>query len=185
MCKDNHLLGEFMLDGIPSALKGVPQIEVTFAIDENSILTVTAKEKGSGKKGGITITNEKGRLNKEQIEKMIKDSERHAKSDKIVREKLESKQTLQNYISSMKQTISSDGISGKLGRGDISTIEDNLTDQADWIEANEDASKEDYEDHLKELQSICDPIIAKVYKTERSHHGGGKGEDEEEIDGDL
>mmetsp|Transcript_35982 Transcript_35982/g.26726 ORF Transcript_35982/g.26726 Transcript_35982/m.26726 type:complete len:92 (-) Transcript_35982:335-610(-) len=78
LVKDNHLLGEFNLEGIPAALKGVPQIEVTFSIDENSILTVTAKDKGSGKKEGMTITNEKGRLNKAQIEKMIKDAEKFA-----------------------------------------------------------------------------------------------------------
>jgi endoplasmic reticulum chaperone BiP len=87
-----------MLDGIPSALKGVPKIDVTFSIDENSILTVTAKDQGSGRKEGTTITNDKGRLNKDQIEKMIKEADRYAEHDKKVREKIEAKKTLQDYI---------------------------------------------------------------------------------------
>lgn len=97
-----------MLSGIPSARKGVPQVDVTFILDENSILTVTAKEKGSGKSGGMTITNEKGRLTKEQIEKMIKDSERFAKKDNEIREKLEAKKSLEDYLNSMRNTINDD-----------------------------------------------------------------------------
>lgn len=163
LVKDNHLLGEFMLTGIPSALKGVPKIDVTFVIDENSILTVTAKDQGSGKKEGLTITNDKGRLNKDQIEKMIKDSEKYADHDKKIRERIEAKKSLEDYIASMKSTIS-EGVASKLSRSDISTIEDNVKDQEDWMESNEEADKDDYEYHLKELQEICNPIISKVYK---------------------
>ena len=95
LVKDNHLLGKFDLNGIPPAPRGVPQIEVTFQIDENSILSVTAKERGTGKTESITITNDKGRLSKEDIERMIHDAEKNAEQDKILKEKLDAKQSLE------------------------------------------------------------------------------------------
>lgn len=129
LTKDNHLLGEFQIEGIPSAKKGVPQIEVTFALDENSILTVNAKDKGSGVKTGITITNDQSRLNKDEIEQMIKESEKFAEHDKRVKEKIEAKSQLEKYISSMKTSIDSDsGLSSKLSGDDVSRIEEALSD---------------------------------------------------------
>jgi heat shock protein 5 len=98
LTKDNHNLGKFDMTGIPPAPKGVPQIEVTFEIDENSILTVSAADKGTGKKETITITNDKGRLSKEEIEQMIADSEKYAEEDKLVKEKIDAKNSFENYI---------------------------------------------------------------------------------------
>lgn len=105
MTKDNHLLGKFDLTGIPPAPRGVPQIEVTFEIDENSILSVTAHEKGTGKSESITVTNDKGRLSKEEIEAMIRDAEKFAEQDKELKEKIDAKNSLENYVYTMRNTI--------------------------------------------------------------------------------
>jgi len=165
LVKDNHLLGKFDLNGIPPAPKGVPQIEVTFEIDENSILTVSASDKGTGKKETITITNDKGRLSKEEIERMIKDSEKYAEEDKAIKEKIDAKNTFENYIYQMKNSVEDkDKLAEKLEEEDKSTIKDALTDASDWLNANADAEKDDFEDKLKELQGVCDPIISKVYQ---------------------
>jgi len=164
LTKDNHNLGKFDMTGIPPAPKGVPQIEVTFEIDENSILTVSASDKGTGKKETITITNDKGRLTKEEIERMIADSDKFADEDKAIKEKIDAKNSFENYIYQMKTTIEDkDKLAEKLSDEDKSTIKDALTDAQDWFNANVDAEKDDFEDKLKELQSTCDPIISKVY----------------------
>jgi len=123
LCKDNHQLGKFDLTGIPPAARGVPQIEVTFEIDENSILTVTGVEKGVGKAETISITNDKGRLTKEEIEQMISDAEKFADEDKEIKDKIDAKHSLQNYIYTMRNTIEdSDKLADKLSDDDKSTI---------------------------------------------------------------
>lgn len=184
LVKDNHLLGKFDLNGIPPAPKGVPQIEVTFEIDENSIMSVSASDKGTGKKEVITITNDKGRLSKEEIEKMIKDSEKYAEEDKAIKEKIDAKNQFENYIYQMKNSIEDkDKLAEKIEEEDKSKIKDALTDASDWLNANTDAEKDDFEDKLKELQSICDPIISKLYQG-MGGQGGADGGDggEEEFD---
>ena len=166
MTKDNHLLGQFELTGIPPAPKGVPQIEVTFEIDENSILTVSANDKGTGKKETITIENDKGRLSKEEIERMIADSEKYADEDKAIKEKIDAKNQFENYIYQMKNSVDDkDKLADKISEDDKSTIKDALTDASDWLNANSDAEKDDFEDKLKELQRVCDPIISAVYQS--------------------
>merc|ERR1711943_164444 len=123
LTKDNHNLGKFDLTGIPPAAKGVPQIEVTFEIDENSILTVSANDKGTGKKETITITNDKGRLTKEEIDQMIKDSEKYAEEDKAIKAKIDAKNQFENYIYQMKNSIEDkDKLVEKLSDEDKSTI---------------------------------------------------------------
>lgn len=165
MTKDNHNLGKFDMTGIPPAPKGVPQIEVTFEIDENSILTVSASDKGTGKKEAITITNESGRLTKEEIEQMIADSEKYADEDKAIKEKIDAKNSFENYIYQMKSSIEDkDKLKEKLEEEEKSTIADALTDSQDWLNANSDAEKDEFEDKLKELQAVCDPIIKKFYQ---------------------
>lgn len=160
-------MGKFDLSGIPPAQRGVPQIEVTFEIDENSILTVSGVEKGTGKAETISITNDKGRLTKEEIEKMIADAEKFADEDKAIKEKIDAKHSLQNYIFSMRNTIEDkDKLAEKLDEDDKSTISDALTEAEDWLNANDDAEKDDFDEHMKELQSVCDPIIAKVYQSQ-------------------
>jgi len=152
LTKDNHNLGKFDMNGIPPAPKGVPQIEVTFEIDENSILTVSASDKGTGKKETITITNDKGRLTKEEIEQMIADSEKYAEEDKAIKEKIDAKNSFENYIYQMKSQIDDkDKLADKLEEEDKSTITEALTDAQDWLNANADAEKDDFEDKLKEL----------------------------------
>ena len=184
MTKDNHLLGKFDLTGIPPAPRGVPQIEVTFEIDENSILSVIAKEKGTGKEESITITNDKGRLSKEEIEAMIRDSEKFAEQDKELKEKIDAKNSLENYIYTMKNTIEDkEKLADKIEADDKDKIKEALSDAQDWLSSHDEADRDDLESQLKELQSICDPIIAKVYK---STGGQGRGEyDEDEDHEDL
>jgi heat shock protein 5 len=182
LTKDNHNLGKFDMTGIPPAPKGVPQIEVTFEIDENSILTVSASDKGTGKKETITITNDKGRLTKEEIEQMIADSEKYAEEDKAIKEKIDAKNAFENYIYAMKNQVEDkDKLADKISDEDKGTIKDALTDASDWLNANVDAEKDDFEDKLKELQTVCDPIISKVYQA-AGGQGGEKGAEEEEYD---
>lgn len=184
LTKDNHNLGKFDMTGIPPAPKGVPQIEVTFEIDENSILTVSAADKGTGKKETITITNDKGRLTKEEIDQMIADSEKYADEDKAIKEKIDAKNQFENYIYQMKNSVEDkEKLAEKLTDEDKSTIKDALTDAQDWLNANSDAEKDDFEDKLKELQSTCDPIVSKVYQAAGGQGGAeGKEEEEEEFD---
>ncbi len=165
MTKDNHNLGKFDLNGIPPAPRGVPQIEVTFEIDENSILSVSANEKGTGKTESITITNDKGRLSKDEIDAMIRDAEKFADQDKALKEKIDAKNSLENYIYTMRNTIEDkEKLADKIEAADKDKIKEALQDAQDWLNSNDDAEREDFEDHLKELQSLCDPIISKVYK---------------------
>merc|ERR1711957_667890 len=141
--------------------RGQAQIEVTFEVDENSILKVSAVEKATGKTEKIVITNDSGRLSKEEIEKMIKDAEEFAESDKNVKEKIDSKNALENYIYSMKNTVEDkEKLADKLAEGE----------------------KEDFETHLKDLQKICDPIIAKIYKQTGGQPGAKEEESTEEPD---
>lgn len=165
LTKDNHNLGKFDMNGIPPAPKGVPQIEVTFEIDENSILTVSASDKGTGKKETITITNDKGRLTKEQIDQMIADSQKFEAEDKAIKEKIDTRNQFENYIYQMKNSVEAkDKLAEKLSEEEKQKIQDGLTDAQDWLNANQDAEKDEFEDKLKELQGICDPIIQKVYQ---------------------
>lgn len=181
LVKDNHELGKFDLTGIPPAPRGTPQIEVTFEMDENSILTVSAHEKGIGKTETITITNDKGRLTPEEIERMVQDGEKFADQDKEIKEKIDSRNQLENYIYQMRNQIDdSEKLADKLDEDDKATIDDALVEQQDWLNSNHDADKEDFEEHLKELQKVCDPIISKIYQGQ-----GGQGQDEDEEFEDL
>jgi heat shock protein 5 len=146
MTKDNHLLGKFDLTGIPPAPRGVPQIEVTFEIDENSILSVTAKDKGAGKEETITITNDKGRLSKDEIDAMIRDAEKFADQDKALKEKIDAKNSLENYIYTMRNTIEDkEKLAEKIEDEDKTKIKDALTEATEWISSHEDADKDDFE----------------------------------------
>lgn len=152
------------MTGIPPAPRGVPKIEVTFEIDENSILTVSAHEQGTGKSESISITNDKGRLTKEEIERMVADAEKFADEDKALKEKIDAKHQLENYIYQMRNTIEDkEKLADKIDAEDKSSIQDALAEASDWLSSNDDADKDDLEEHLKTLQRVCDPIIAKVY----------------------
>ena len=180
LVKDNHQLGKFDLNGIPPAPRGVPQIEVTFEIDENSILTVSAHEKGTDKKETISITNDKGRLTKDEIERMIADAEKFAEEDKLLKDKIDAKHQLEHYIYQMRNTIEDkEKLADKIDDDDKSLIQDALAEHSDWLSSNDDADKDDFEEHLKDLQRVCDPIIAKVYQASGGQGGGSHDDDED------
>lgn len=173
------------MTGIPPAPRGVPQIDVTFEIDENSILSVTAHEKGTGKQESITITNDKGRLSKEEIDAMIRDSEKFAEQDKALKEKIDAKNSLENYVYTMRNTIEDkEKLADKIEDSDKEKIKEALQEAQEWINSHEDAEKEDLESQLKDLQSICDPIISKVYQAHGGQSQGGH-DHEDEDHGDL
>jgi len=152
LVKDNHELGKFDMTGIPPAPRGTPKIDVTFEIDENSILTVSAKETGSGKVESISITNDKGRLTKEEIERMVADAEKFADEDKALKEKIDAKHQLENYIYQMRNTIEDkEKLADKLDDSDKNTIAEALSEAGDWLSSNDDAEKDDLEEHFKDL----------------------------------
>merc|ERR1712106_1062350 len=153
---------------------GVPQIEVSFEIDANGILNVGAEDKGTGKTEKITITNDKGRLSQEDIERMVQEAEEFQEEDKKVRDKIESRNALENYVYSMKNTLgdSEKGVADKID-DDRETIEKALEEVNEWLDDNQDAEKEDFDEKLKEVQDTCSPIISKVYQESGGAPGGG------------
>jgi len=174
MTKDNHLLGEFELSGIPPAPRGTPQIEVTFFIDANGILNVEAADKGSGKSEKITITNEKGRLSQEEIDRMVQEAEEFAEEDKRAKERVDARNNLETYAYNMKNQVEdSDKLGGSLDESDKQTVKEAVNEAIEWLDENQDAEKEDYEEKLKSLEDTCSPIVSKAYAA----GGGGGGGD--------
>jgi heat shock protein 5 len=185
MTKDNHQLGKFELTGIPPAPRGVPQIEVSFEIDANGILQVSAADKGTGKAEKITITADKGRLSEEEIERMVQEAEEFQEEDKKVREKIEARNQLENYVYSMKNQLSDSekGVADKISDEDKETIEKALEEANEWLDDNQESEKEDFEEKLKEVQDTCSPIISKVYKESGGAPGGGDFGGDDDLDG--
>jgi len=164
MTKDNHVLGKFDLTGIPPAPRGVPQIEVTFEIDVNGILKVTAEDKGTGNKNNIVINSNTNRLSPEEIERMIKDSEKFADEDKKVKERVDAKNELESYAYSLKtQLADKEKLGGKLSADDKETIEKAVEEQIKWLESNQGADTEELKEHKKQLEEIVTPIMTKLY----------------------
>lgn len=173
MTKDNNKLGQFDLTNIPPAPRGVPQIEVTFEIDANGILKVSALDKGTGKSESITITNDDRRLSQEDIDRMVQEAEEFADEDAAIKKRIEAKNSLENMVYSLKGQLSDkDGLGGKLDSDDKETIEEALKEKQKWLDSNPSADAEDYEEQLSELQSTVAPITAKLYQ------GGSAGDDE-------
>ncbi|CAR24939.1 Hsp70 family ATPase KAR2 [Lachancea thermotolerans CBS 6340] len=163
MAKDNNRLGQFELTGIPSAPRGVPQIEVTFALDANGILKVSATDKGTGKSNSITITNDKGRLSQEQIEKMVEDAEKFASEDAEVRAKIEARNQLENYAHSLKNQVNGE-LADKFEEDDKETLLDAVNDVLEWMEDNSDsAAAEDFKEKFESLSQVAYPITSKLY----------------------
>merc|ERR1712215_59609 len=142
MTKDNHLLGKFDLTGIPPAPRGVPQIEVTFDNDANGILNVPACDKSTGKQNKITITNDKGRLSKEEIERMVNDAEKFKADDEKQKERISAKNGLESYCFNMKTTIEDEKVKDKISEDDM----------------------KEFNDKQKEVEAVCNPIITKLYQ---------------------
>ena len=164
MTKDNHLLGKFDLTGIPPAPRGVPQIEVTFEIDVNGILRVSAEDKGSGNKEAITITNDQNRLTPEDIERMVNEAERYAEEDKKVKERVESRNELESYAYSLKNQVSDkEKLGAKLSQEDTDTIMKAVEEAIEWLDANQNAETEEYKTKKKTLEEAVNPIISKLY----------------------
>ncbi|XP_008228833.1 PREDICTED: heat shock 70 kDa protein [Prunus mume] len=162
--KDNNLLGKFELTGIPPAPRGVPQINVCFDIDANGILNVSAEDKTAGVKNKITITNDKGRLSKEEIERLVQEAERYKAEDEEVKKKVDAKNSLENYAYSMRNTVKDEKIAGKLDPADKQKIEKAIDEAIEWLDRNQLAEVEEFEDKQKELEGLCNPIIAKIYQ---------------------
>jgi len=171
MTKDNNLLGKFELSGIPPAPRGVPQIEVTFDIDANGILNVSAEDKTTGNRNKITITNDKGRLSKEQIERMVKEAENYKKQDEEAKDRVESKNKLENYAYSVRNSINDEKLKDKITGEDRTTIETAVEETIKWLDVNQSASKGEFDQKVKDLESKVNPIMTKLYQA----GGGGAG----------
>jgi heat shock protein 5 len=180
MTKDNNQLGKFELNGIPPAPRGVPQIEVAFDLDANGILKVSASDKGTGKAESITITNDKGRLTPEDIERMVQEAEEFAEEDKAMKGKIEARNGLENYAFSLKnQVADEEGLGGQIDEDDKQTILDAVKEAIDWLEDNgPTASAEDFEEQKEQLSGVAYPITSKLYGS------GAPSEDDEPLDHD-
>ena len=164
MTKDNNLLGRFNLDGIPSAPRGVPQIEVTFEIDENGIMNVTATDKGTSKNARITITNNKGRLSKEEIERLIKESEKYKDQDDLIRKKVEARNGLESYLVNVKHSLGDEQLKDKLSADDRDRVSNKVSEVQKWLDSNSEAETAEYERKQKEVEDLFNPIMQKVYQ---------------------
>uniref|UniRef100_A0A0V0JD43 Heat shock cognate protein n=1 Tax=Schistocephalus solidus TaxID=70667 RepID=A0A0V0JD43_SCHSO len=202
MTRDNNLLGKFELSGIPPAPRGVPQIEVTFDIDANGILNVSACDKSTGKSNKITITNDKGRLSKDDIERMVQEADKYKSEDEAQRNRIAAKNGLESYAFSMKSTIEEEGLKDKLSEEDKKKIAEKCEEALRWLDSNQTAEKEEFEHKQKELEAVCNPIVTKLYQGAGggmpggfpgaggmpggagggSSPGGGKGPTIEEVD---
>ncbi|CAJ0941316.1 unnamed protein product, partial [Mesorhabditis belari] len=185
MTKDNHELGKFDLTGIPPAPRGVPQIEVTFEIDVNGILHVSAEDKGTGNKNKITITNDANRLSPEDIERMINDAEKFAEDDKKLKEQVEARNELESYAYSLKNQIGDkEKLGGKLDEEEKKTIEEAVDEAISWLDSNKDANTEELKERKQELEGKVQPIISKLYQGAGGGGGDGAGAGQEQEEKD-
>nr|XP_056712099.1 heat shock 70 kDa protein-like [Euleptes europaea] len=182
MTKDNNLLGKFDLTGIPPAPRGVPQIEVTFDIDANGILNVTAVDKSTGKENKITITNDKGRLSKDDIERMVHEAEHYKSEDEANRERVVSKNALESYVYNIKQTVEDEKLKGKIADQDKQKVLEKCQEVISWLDRNQMAEKEEFEHKQKELERLCNPIVTKLYQGAGAAGAPGGGPTIEEVD---
>ncbi|SCU83756.1 LAFA_0D05556g1_1 [Lachancea sp. 'fantastica'] len=163
--KDNNLLGKFELSGIPPAPRGVPQIEVSFDLDANGILNVHALEKGTGKSSKITITNDKGRLSKEDIERMVSDAEKFKAEDESEAERVQTKNSLEAYAFSLKNSINEPAFKEKVGDADYTKLKTFVEETITWLDSSQSASTDEYKDKQKEVEEVANPIMTKFYQS--------------------
>ena len=163
LTKDNNHLGKFQLEGIPPAPRGVPQIEVSFEVDANGIMKVSAKDKGSGKEQNITIKNDKGRLSDEDINRMVEEAEKYAEEDKKVKECLEAKNSLENYCYSLKSSLGDENLKSKISEDDNTKLTELSTEKLEWLSSTEQKTKEEIEQKQKDIESVAMPIMQNLY----------------------
>lgn len=181
LTKDNNLLGKFDLNGIPPSPRGTPQIEVSFEIDVNGILRVSAADKGTGKTESIEIKNDKGRLSEEDIERMVKEAEEMAEEDNKVKGRIEAKNSIENYIYTIKSQVSDKTqLGGKITDEDKESVMDAIKEAETFMSTNPESTKEEIEEAKSELEAIVNPITSKLYG--ESGKGPTDADDEDERD---
>ncbi|OAA67154.1 heat shock protein [Niveomyces insectorum RCEF 264] len=173
--KDNNLMGKFELTGIPPAPRGVPQIEVTFDLDANGIMNVSAVEKGTGKSNQIVITNDKGRLSKEDIERMLAEAEKYKEEDEAEGRRVAAKNGLESYAYSLRNTLSDSKVDEKLDADDKEKLKTEIDKIVAWLDESQQATREEYEEHQKELEAVANPIMMKFYGSAGGAPGGMPG----------
>lgn len=178
--RDNNMLGKFELSGIPPAPRGIPQIEVSFDIDSNGILNVNAVDKSTGKSNKITITNDKGRLSKEEIERMVAEAEKYRDEDSQVAERVASRNGLESYAYSLRNTVTEQA--GKFEVGDKEKLSNEVDETIKWLDRSAEASKDEYESRRKGLEAVANPIMAKLYGQGGAQGAQGSGPSVEEVD---
>ena len=171
MTKDNRLLGKFDLTGIPPAPRGVPQIEVTFRVDANGILQVSAEDKGTGKAKAITITSETGRLSAEEIDRMVNEAAEYAEEDRRLKERIESRNGLESYLYNLKNTLKDAPNSDTLSAQDKKDLQDMVDEALDWMDENQDGDKEEYDEKRKEVELVANPIMRNMYARGGNNEG--------------
>jgi L1 cell adhesion molecule like protein len=162
--KDCHKLGQFNLTGIPSALRGVPQIEISFDLTADGILEVTAEDKKTGLKNNVTISNDSGRLSKDEIEQMVNDAELYAEEDNKQEERIKAKNEFETYIYSLKNTVDDEKLKDKVSEDDKKVIIDETKKAQDWLDDNYSAGVDEFNEKKDELQKVCMPLMGKIYK---------------------
>jgi len=187
MTKDNHVLGKFELSGIAPAPRGVPQIEVTFEIDANGILQVSAEDKATGNSEKITITAEKGRLSEEDIERMVREAEEYADEDKAIKERVDARNALEGYCYNLKNQLedSEKGLADKISEEDKDAIITAVDEALEWLDENEEAEKEEIDEKQKEVEGVVNPIMKNVYEAAGGAPGGAPGGMDEDEDDDT
>jgi len=175
LTKDNNLLGKFELTGIPPAPRGVPQIEVTFDVDANGILNVSALDKTTGKSNKITITNDKGRLSKEEIERMVNDAEKYKAEDEAVAQRVQAKNALESYAYNLRNSIQDEKIATHIKTADKEKLNKMIDETIEWLDHNQEATKEEFEERQKQLEATANPIMMKIYQAAGGSPGGFPG----------
>ena len=178
--KDNNLLGTFRLEGIPPMPRGTPQIEITYDIDANGILNVSAVEKSTGKSSNITIKNEKGRLSNDDIEKMVEEAEKHAEEDKLKMAKVEKRNELEAYLYNVRNSIREEKVKETIGEDDIKKVDDAITSGLSWLDEHSDEEAEVYENKRKSIEQEVQPVMMKLYASKMPETSSGP--KSEEVD---
>jgi len=182
LTKDNNLLGKFNLEGIPPAKRGIPQIEVSFDVDCNGIMNISALEKATGKCEKVTISNNKGRLTKEDIEKMVKDAEISKTEDDLLKKKIDAKNALESYIYSMKNTLDDNNLKAKFNEDERNQLVKEVDETTKWLETHLDAETQDYESRQKKLEDLFNPVMTKIYQQGAGNQPGMQGSAHENND---